>query len=110
MRSPLLAASALTIAFAPACAGSELPPEPPPQPPLIQPVSPPIMVTMKLEETGIDPAWLDTTADPCDSFFAYACGGFVKNTAIPSDRATWGTTQIIQKQNEDFLRDVLEKD
>jgi putative endopeptidase len=110
MRRPLLAASALTIAFAAACAGADLPPEAPPQPPVVQPISPPIMVTMKLEETGIDPVWLDSTADPCDSFFAYACGGFVKNTAIPSDRATWGTTQIIQKENEDFLRDVLEKD
>src|SRR5277367_5138919 len=110
MRRPLLAASALTIALAAACAATELPPEPPPQPPAAQPISPPILVTMKLEETGIDPGWMDRTADPCDSFFAYACGGFVKNTVIPSDRATWGTTQIIEKSNEELLRDVLEKD
>ncbi len=109
MRRPLLAASALVIAFAAACAGNEPPPDVPPQPPA-QPISPPILVSMKLEETGVEPAWMDRTADPCDSFFAYACGGFVKNTVIPSDRATWGTTQIIQKSNEDFLRDVLEKD
>jgi putative endopeptidase len=65
---------------------------------------------MSLAETGIVPAWIDTTADPCQDFFAYACGGFVKSTVIPSDRATWGTTEIIQKSNEEWLRAVLEKD
>ena len=28
---------------------------------------------------------------------------------IPADRATWGTTESIQKQNEEFLHDVLDK-
>jgi len=109
MRRPLLAASALTIALAAACAATELPPEPPPQPPAAQPISPPILVTMKLEETGIDPGWMDRTADPCDSFFAYACGGFVKSTVIPSDRATWGATESVQADffAEEVRRNLL---
>jgi putative endopeptidase len=64
---------------------------------------------MALAQTGIDPTWMDPAADPCQDFFAYACGGFVKNTVIPGDRATWGTTEAIQKQNEELLRAVLEK-
>jgi putative endopeptidase len=110
MRRLLHAASVLTIAVSAACAGTEPVPEGPPAPSVLPPISPQIMVTMKLEETGIDPTWMDRTADPCDSFFAYACGGFVKNTVIPSDRASWGVTEMIQKSNEDFLRDVLERD
>jgi predicted metalloendopeptidase len=64
---------------------------------------------LTLAQTGIDPSWMDPAADPCQDFFAYACGGFVKNTVIPGDRATWGTTEAIQKKNEEFLRAVLEK-
>jgi predicted metalloendopeptidase len=64
--------------------------------------------SMPLAQTGIDPTWMDPAADPCQDFFAYACGGFVKTTVIPSDRATWGTTEAIQKSNEEFLRSVLE--
>jgi putative endopeptidase len=63
---------------------------------------------MSLAETGIVPAWMDTTADPCQDFFAYACGGFVKTAEIPPDRSSWGAIPMVQKDSEDFLRKVLE--
>lgn len=28
---------------------------------------------------------MDRTIDPCDNFFSFACGGFVKNSFIPED-------------------------
>jgi putative endopeptidase len=62
-----------------------------------------------LAETGIEPSWMDPTIDPCTDYFAYACGGFVKTTEIPPDRASWGTTAAIEKSNEEYLRGVLEK-
>jgi predicted metalloendopeptidase len=64
---------------------------------------------LSLAQSGIEPSWVDPTADPCQDYFAYACGGFVKSTVIPPDRATWGVTEAIQKSNEELLRDVLEK-
>src|SRR4051812_13394082 len=62
-----------------------------------------------LAESGIEASWMDPTIDPCTDYFAYACGGFVKTTQIPPDRASWGTTSAIEKVNEDYLRGVLEK-
>jgi predicted metalloendopeptidase len=63
---------------------------------------------MSLAQSGIVPDWLDKTADPCKDFFAYACGGFTKTATIPPDRSSWGAIQIVTKDNEEFLKKVLE--
>jgi putative endopeptidase len=66
-------------------------------------------VSLDLAKTGIEVSWMDPKVDPCQDFFSYACGGFVRDTPIPADRATWGVSELIQKSNEDFLKEVLEK-
>jgi predicted metalloendopeptidase len=52
---------------------------------------------------------MDPTVDPCQDYFAYACGGFVKSKVIPPDRSVWSVTSEMMKANEEYLRDVLEK-
>jgi putative endopeptidase len=66
--------------------------------------------TVTLAESGIVPGWLDKSADPCTDFFQYACGSFVKTAVIPADRASWGTIEILTRENEEFLRKELEAD
>ena len=63
---------------------------------------------MSLSQSGIVPTWIDKSADPCQDFFAYACGGFTKTAQIPPDRSSWGAIQIVTKDNEEFLKKVLE--
>jgi len=63
---------------------------------------------MTLAESGIVPAWLDRSADPCTDFFAYACGGFTATATIPDDRSSWGAIEMVQRDAEEFLKKVLE--
>ena len=93
----------VAAAPAPAPAPAPTPPEPAPQGQVAS--QPPAMT---LAQSGIVPAWLDRTADPCGDFFQFACGGFLASAQIPPDRSSWGAIQIVTKDNEDFLRQVLE--
>lgn len=45
---------------------------------------------------------LDLTADPCEDFFQYACGGWIDKHPIPASKSRW--TQF------DILRDQLSAD
>ena len=97
----------LLIPLLAACGGSTAPLPVPPVttvPPLPPPPAP-----MTLAQTGIEATWMDPTADACQDFFAYSCGGFVKSAVIPPDRAAWGAIQEVDRSNEDFLHDVLQK-
>jgi predicted metalloendopeptidase len=69
----------------------------------------PLVRAITLEEAGLDPSWMDRTADACQDFYALACGGLITNVEIPPDKASWGSTQKLQLRNEELLRSFLEK-
>lgn len=55
-------------------------------------------------------AALDSTVDPCTDFYAYACGGWIKNTTLPPDKAiTVRSFNTIQDENEILLKRILEE-
>src|SRR5271154_2182557 len=39
--------------------------------------------------TGADEAAMDRTASPCDDFYTFACGSWMKSTPIPDDESSW---------------------
>jgi len=64
-----------------------------------------------IDDTGrhdYDPADLDRTCKPCDDFFQFANGGWIKNHPIPADRSSWSSAGILYENIQTELREILE--
>jgi len=51
---------------------------------------------------------VDATVDPCQNFYHYACGPWMKAHPIPPDQSRWGSFSILLENNQTILRDALE--
>lgn len=53
---------------------------------------------------------LDRSADACTDFYQFACGGWIKNTPLPADRAIYGRGfSAIDDRNQEILRSILDE-
>jgi putative endopeptidase len=57
---------------------------------------------------SFDPAAIDKKADPCNNFYQYACGNWMKNNPIPPDEVRWGQFDKLRERNEWLLYRELE--
>jgi putative endopeptidase len=62
-----------------------------------------------LEQVGLSSMDLDKSTKPCDDFYQFACGGWIRRTEIPSDKARWTRSfSEIDKRNETDMKQILE--
>jgi putative endopeptidase len=93
------------LAFLLSCGGADKEPAAPR--PLVMPAE-----TIKADpnaKSGVDKDALDPSASPCDDFYQYACGGWIKKTEIPADESSWlRGFSVIHDRNEEILHQILE--
>jgi putative endopeptidase len=58
--------------------------------------------------SGVDLGAMDRTVNPCQDFFKFACGNWMKENPIPPQYAVWGRFQELNDRNLEVLHQILE--
>lgn len=51
---------------------------------------------------------MDETIEPCDDFYSFACGKFVKESVIPEDKTSLTAFSVLSDKLQEQLRIVIE--
>lgn len=52
--------------------------------------------------------YIDDSIEPCDDFYSFSCGNFVKNTMIPDDKVAVNTFSLIHDKLQEQLRALID--
>lgn len=60
-----------------------------------------------LDKRGIDKANLDIEINPCDNFYMYACGGWMKNNPLGPEYSRFGTFDQLREKAREQLKELI---
>lgn len=52
---------------------------------------------------------MDTSVDPCDNFYQFACGGWINSNPVPEDSSRWAQFDVLGRELSNALGTILEE-
>ncbi len=56
--------------------------------------------------SGINVSYIDSQVKPCEDFFTYANGNWMKNARIPAEYPVWGMTRELRDRTWQVLKEI----
>ncbi len=62
-----------------------------------------------IKTSGINVSYIDSRVKPCEDFFTYANGNWMKSARIPAEYPVWGMTWELRDRTWQVLKEILEE-